>query len=99
MRLYAQDAAHTFDGAIIVTGIPAISAAFDRGFAGSYKLGGTLLSSMLRGDTALLRVRWRVLDADAKLQRESVSLEVLAKGADGLWRYILDDATGGNRPA
>ena len=33
MALYAEDAAYTFDGANIITGIGNINSAFDRGFA------------------------------------------------------------------
>ena len=98
MRLYANDAVHTFDAVTVSTGIATISAAFDRGFAGPNKLSGTLLSCMVSGNTALLRVLWRSSGADGKVRREDVSCEVLTRGADGLWRYILDDATGGSRP-
>ena len=99
MRLYVDDAVHTFDGVTFSTGLAAISAVFDRAFAGPNTLSGTLLSCMVSGDTALLRALWRSSGADGKVHRDSVSCEVVTKGADGLWRYIIDDATGGSRPA
>jgi uncharacterized protein (TIGR02246 family) len=99
MRLYAPDAVHTFDGVTISKGLAAIGAAFDRGFAGQTKLSGRTLACTISGDTALLRVRWRSVDPSGKVLRESISCEVAAKGADGLWRYIIDDATGGSRTA
>ncbi len=98
MQLYAPDAAHTFDGVSVSYGLAAISAAFDRGFAGPIKLKGMTLSCLVSGDTALLRVLWQSRNADGSVLRESVSCEVAAKGPDGLWRYIVDDATGGMRP-
>jgi uncharacterized protein (TIGR02246 family) len=97
MQLYAPDAVHTFDGVTTATGLAAISAAFDRGFAGPFKLSGKTLLCLVSGETALMRVAWRVLNPDGSALRENVSCEVVAKGADGLWRYILDDATGGSR--
>jgi ketosteroid isomerase-like protein len=98
MQLYALDAVHTFDGVTIHRGIAAISAAFDRGFAGSTKLRGKTLGCMLAGQTALLRVLWQSRDPFGAVLRESISCEVAGKDADGLWRYIIDDATGGSRP-
>jgi ketosteroid isomerase-like protein len=97
MRLYALDAVHSFDGVAVSCGIAAISAAFDRGFAGSTKLRGRTLGCMVTGQTALLRVLWQSLDPAGAVLRENISCEVVTKGADGLWRYIIDDATGGSR--
>ncbi len=98
MLLYAPDAVHTFDGIAVSKGISAISAAFDRGFAGPTMLRGKTLSRLVSGETALLRVLWQSLDASGKVLRENVSCEVAARGPDGLWRYVIDDATGGSRP-
>jgi ketosteroid isomerase-like protein len=99
MRLYAPDAVHSFDGVTISKGLAAISAAFDRGFAGPNKLNGRTLGCMISGDTALLRVLWRSVDPSGAVLRESMSCEVVTKSPDGLWRYIIDDATGGSRTA
>ena len=99
LRLYAPDAVHTFDGLAISSGVDAISLAFDRGFAGSLNLHGETLSCMVAGNTAMLRVLWRVLDPDGVVRLENVSCEVVGRGADGLWRYLIDDASGGSRPA
>jgi ketosteroid isomerase-like protein len=98
MRLYADDAVHTFDGITISKGLPAISAAFDRGFGGQSTLVGRTLSCLTTADMALLRVHWHSLLPDGTIRHASISCEVLAKGPDGLWRYRLDDATGGSRP-
>ena len=98
MRLYADDAVHTFDGITVSTGLPAISAAFDRGFAGKNTLAGKTLSCLATADIALLRVLWHSVLPDGTIRHSSISCEVLAKGPDGLWRYRLDDATGGSRP-
>ena len=99
MQLYAADAVHTFDGAIVSNGRPAISAAFDRGFTGPTLLRGKTLSCLVSRDTALMRVLWQSLNPDGSVRREHVSCEVVARGADSLWRYVIDDATGGLRAA
>lgn len=99
MDLYAEDAVHTFDGRAVSNGIDAISAAFDRGFAGSVKLQGQTLTCLVAGDTALLRVRWQGRNSDGSAGAANISCEVLRRGTDGLWRYCLDDATGGSRAA
>lgn len=99
MRLYAPDAVHTFTGEAINAGLDAISAAFDRGFSGQAKLSGRTLSCIIAGEIAFVRVLWRSIGLDGSVRGENISAEVLAKGSDGLWRYVIDDATGGNRPA
>jgi ketosteroid isomerase-like protein len=98
MRLYAPDAVHTFDGVTLHQGIAVISRAFDRGFAATTMLRGRTLACLVTGDTALLRVRWHSVEPSGAVLRESISCEVVTKSADGLWRYIIDDATGGSRP-
>lgn len=97
MRLYAPGALHTFDGAAVSTGLSEISAAFDRGFASPYKLSGRVLACMEADGVALIRARWTSLNPDGTVRGEAVSCEVATKGADGLWRYLIDDASGGSR--
>lgn len=97
MQLYAPDAVHTFDGATISTGLSAVSAAFDRGFAGPHKLSGRVLTCMEADGVALIRARWTSLNPDGSVRSEAVSCEVAKRGADGLWRYLIDDASGGSR--
>ena len=97
MRLYARRATQTFDGMAIHSGFDAISMAFDGGFSAQIKLAGEVLTCLVAADLALLRVRWQSYNRDGSPRNTSISCEVLQKGADGLWRYILDDATGGSR--
>ena len=97
IKLYAPDAVHTFDGNTISKGHSAIGAAFGSGFAGPFRLAGETISCVVSGDIALLRVRWKSFNADGTSRGVSVSCEVAGKGADGLWRYVIDDATGGFR--
>jgi len=50
-------------------------------------------------DTALVRAHWRLewRDAAQQLQaKEGHSSEVLRRGTDGYWRYIIDHPTGGD---
>ena len=49
------------------------------------------------GDTALCSLRWEMLDAEGWINQDGVSLEVLRRGADGQWRFQVDDATGASR--
>jgi len=97
MRLYAPEAVHTFDGTVVSTGLSAISAAFDRGFASPYTLSGTVLSCLEADGVALIRALWKSINPDGSVRHESISCEVARKGPDGLWRYLIDDATGGSR--
>lgn len=97
MTLYAAEARHTFDGLTVSTGIAAISSAFDRGFANPYRLSGTVLSCMEADGIALVRALWKSINPDGSVRHDSVSCEVAKKGPDGLWRYLIDDATGGRR--
>ena len=99
MALYAEDAAYTFNGVTIITGLGKIGAAFDRGLASSLNMTGSVLSCVTSCDTALVRMHWKMVKPDGGFHSEGVSCEILRKGADGLWRYIIDDATGGNRAA
>jgi ketosteroid isomerase-like protein len=51
------------------------------------------------GDTALVRAVWRIRGTGAGgrvIDSEGLSAEVLRRGADGVWRYIVDHPFGGN---
>ena len=97
LRLYTPDAVHTFDGVTVSTGLAAISAAFDRGLASPFKLSGSVLACIEADGVALIRARWKSLNPDGTVRNNSVSCEVAKQGNDGLWRYLIDDATGGSR--
>jgi len=51
------------------------------------------------GDTALVRATWRIHGTGAGgrvIDSSGLSAEVLRRGADGTWRYIVDHPFGGN---
>ncbi|GGY84588.1 YybH family protein [Streptomyces omiyaensis] len=53
--------------------------------------------SFVTGDTALLIVDWSIATVDADGAPElltGVGVDVLRKGADGNWRYAIDDPYG-----
>jgi uncharacterized protein (TIGR02246 family) len=54
------------------------------------------------GDTILFIVDWSIdmTGVDGKPERlEGVGVDVVRKGADGTWKYAVDDAFGGTPPA
>ena len=97
LQLYEPGAVHTFDGAAVSTGLDAISTAFDRGFSSPYSLSGKVLSCIEADGVALIRAQWTSHNPDGTARHVSISCEVAKRGADGLWRYLIDDATGGSR--
>jgi uncharacterized protein (TIGR02246 family) len=51
------------------------------------------------GDTALVRAVWRVRGTGKdgrSIESSGLSAEVLRRGADGFWRFIVDHPFGGN---
>ncbi|ACU38536.1 nuclear transport factor 2 family protein [Actinosynnema pretiosum subsp. pretiosum] len=54
------------------------------------------------GDTVLFIIDWQIdmtgVDGEPE-HLEGVGVDVVRKGADGKWRYAVDDAFGGNEPA
>ncbi|WP_156754232.1 YybH family protein [Actinokineospora pegani] len=62
------------------------------------KMSATLRESHVTGDTALLVVDW-VLDIPAGEDHEAehhtgIGLDVVRKGPDGRWRYVIDNPFG-----
>jgi uncharacterized protein (TIGR02246 family) len=49
------------------------------------------------GDTALLSNTWEFTSPDATFS--SATAEVAVRGADGTWRYVIDNPTGGTDAA
>ena len=97
LALYEPDAVYTFDGKSNAVGTAQIKAAFERVLAGPRKLRGAYEQVYVAGDTALCRLKWEMTGAEGWIESDGVSAEVLKRGADGKWRFKVDDATGGNR--
>jgi ketosteroid isomerase-like protein len=49
------------------------------------------------GDLALVQSLWRLTGPDGAEALSGASAEVLRRGADGLWRFVIDDATFASR--
>lgn len=97
LALYAPDAVFTLDGVTFARGLDEIKLAL-HGFLGSpMKVRGTYTSVVTAGDVAMCSLRWEMLDAEGWIDQDGISAEVLKRGADGLWRFAIDDATGASR--
>jgi hypothetical protein len=55
------------------------------------------VTTLVTGDTALTRFQWELVDAAGAVVASGVSAEVQTRGADGLWRLVIDDSGGGSR--
>ena len=97
LALYAPDGVFTFDGVAFARGADEIKGALDGFLASPMKLRGKYESVVTAGDTALCNLRWEMLDAEGWIDQDGVSVEVLKRGGDGLWRFQIDDATGASR--
>jgi len=80
-------------------GLDAVRAAFRwlGGFVGKVETENQYC--IVCGDTALVRAVWRVrgTGADGRMiDSHGLSAEVLRRGADGQWRYIVDHPFGSN---
>ncbi len=97
LALYAPEAVFTFDGVAFARGFDEIKVALD-GFLGSpMKLRGSYVGVLTAGDVAMCSLRWEMLNAEGWIDQDGISVEVLKRGGDGLWRFAIDDATGASR--
>lgn len=99
LDLYAPDAVFTFDGTATARGKVEIEKSVAPFFDQPLKMTIACASCHQAGDTALVRSDWTLTAPDGSIARKGVSAEVLRRGADGLWRYIVDDATFASRTA
>jgi len=98
LALYAPDAAFTFDGVTFARGADQIKGAIDGFLASKMTLKGKYVGEpLVAGDVAMCSLRWEMLNAEGWIDRDGVSVEVLKRGSDGLWRFAIDDATGASR--
>jgi len=60
----------------------------------------TVLQQLVRGDTAMVVVQWEMdTTRDGKPEKlGGLAVDVLQRGADGGWRYLIDNAYAGNGP-
>lgn len=95
--LYEDDAVFTYDGEDKAVGRAQIEAALAGFQMAGLKMRGSTASLYVSGDLAMTRMRWELVDASGAVQSSGISCEVQRRGTDGLWRFLLDDATGGSR--
>ncbi len=96
-QLYAENAVFTYDGIEKAVGRRQIEGAISGFVMAGLKFKGECVAVHICGDTALTRIRWRLIDAMGAAVATGVSAEVQRRGADGKWRFIIDDAGGGSR--
>lgn len=98
LTLYAPEAVFTFDGAAFARGTDEIKAALAGFLASPMTLRGKyVVAPLVAGDVALCSLRWEMLNAEGWIDQDGISVEVLKRGSDGLWRFAIDDATGASR--
>ena len=93
LDLYAPDAVFTFDGAATARGKAEIEQALAPFFEQPLKISATCGACHQAGDTALVRTDWVLTAPDGSVAMKGASAEVLRRGADGQWRFIVDHAT------
>lgn len=98
LALYAPDAVFTFDGVTFMRGAGEIKLAIHGFLASKMTLKGKYVGApLVAGDVAMCSLRWEMLNEEGWIDQDGVSVEVLKRGADGLWRFAIDDATGASR--
>ncbi len=99
LALYADEAMLTIDGAETARGHAAIGAMMAPMLDSPLKIAARCTSCHENGDTAIVRTDWILTAPDGSTAMQGASAEVLRRGADGLWRFVIDDATFSSRPA
>lgn len=97
LALYAEDAVFTFDGQQKAVGHEQIQGALAGFLASPFKMRGKYDFVHVAGNSALCSLKWEMLEPEGWINSDGVSMEVLTKGSDGLWRFAVDDATAGRR--
>jgi len=99
LTLYTDTALLTVDGTIVARGKVEIDRMVTPFFESPLKIAIKCVTCHQQGDTALVRSDWKLTGPDGAVAMAGSSAEVLRKGADGLWRFIFDDATFASRPS
>jgi len=99
LALYESEALFTMDGENYARGTDQIKGVIDQLLGAPSTMKGKYDSVLIAGDTAVCKLRWELLDGEGWISMDGVSMEVLRRGGDGKWRFIIDDATGTSRAA
>lgn len=98
LSLYEPDAAYVH-GETTVTNQAELRRVFEQLTAVRPQMELTNEYCVVCDDTALVRARWKMHWRDSTKQmhiKQGHSSEVLRRGSDGTWRYIIDHPTGGD---
>lgn len=97
LALYQDDAMLTLDGTTIARGKPAIELMINPMFDSPLKIAITCTAAHEAGDTAIVRSNYTLTAPDGSVAMAGASAEVLRKGPDALWRFVIDDASFASR--
>ncbi len=98
VALYEPDAALMGRARKPVTGHAAIRAAYTGLLASKPRIAVRATGTVRAGDLALTYGEWTLTRAGAEgrpVEMSGRSAEVLRRGADGAWRYVIDDPYAG----
>lgn len=98
VRLYTEDAVLTIDGATVARGHGEIERMIVPLLSGPLQIAIRCATCHERGDVALVRSDWTLIGPDGGVAMAGASAEVLRRGADGGWRFLIDDACFASRP-
>ena len=93
LSLYAENAVLTVDGSEVARGKAEIEAMVGPFFESPLKMAIKTGSCLQHADTALVRSDWTLTAPDGAVAMAGSSAEILRHGPDGLWRFVIDDAT------
>lgn len=99
LALYTDDGILTIDGKEVARGHAAIAALMAPMLESPLKLTARCTACHESGDTAIVRTDWTLKAPDGTTAMQGASAEVLRRGRDGLWRFVIDDATFSSRNA
>jgi uncharacterized protein (TIGR02246 family) len=99
LELYEPEAVLTFDGRTRFVGVAQIEAVLAKMLSRQARISGKYVDVHVAGDTALARMAYEVQDESGKTTMSAISNEVLRRGPDGKWRFLIDDASGVSRGA
>ena len=99
LALYSDTATLTIDGTSVARGKAEIDQMVSPFFDSPLTIAIKCVSCQQRGDIALVRSDWKLTGPDGSVAMAGSSAEVLCKEADGLWRFVFDDATFASRPS
>ena len=98
LALYADSAVLTIDGAQTARGHAAIGTMMAPMLDGPLKIAARCSTCHENGDTAIVRTDWTLTAPDGSIAMQGASAEVLRRGGDNRWRFVIDDATFSSRP-